>query len=175
MNVLVFVNTEHVVSEVSKLKFPLSTFQRGETAATDVTSPSAVAQLAARHTICPPLFGGVLEGKALAQVIHQQPEACTSNRTLAAQQQRQTRPPSCFFAQASTGGRSEVYRSRYSLAPGNIGQRCLGLLICFPLNGRGGNYSLPPRAPTPQDVTVSQQHHLLGLRQTFLSHIERCK
>ncbi|KAF3051745.1 Kinesin heavy chain [Didymella keratinophila] len=57
----------------------------------DVTSPSIFAQLAARHTVGPPLFGGVLEGKALAQVVHQQPEACTSNRTLAAQQQRQTR------------------------------------------------------------------------------------
>jgi len=50
-----------------------------------------------------------LEGKALAQVVHQQPEACTSNRTLAAQQQRQTRLLSCSFAQASTGRPSEVY------------------------------------------------------------------
>jgi hypothetical protein len=146
--VLVFANTEHAVSELCSVCIDACCFIQSKPPQ-DVTSTSIFAELAARHNVSPPLFGGDLEGKALAQVVHQQPEACTSNRTLAAQQQRQTRLLSCSFAQASTGRPSEVYQSRYSLAPGTLGWRCLGPLICFPLNGGGGNYSLPPRASTP--------------------------
>lgn len=143
----VFANIEGIVSEALELMLRYLSFQPEEIFATGCQTPKHLCPAGcASHRWSTALRrspGG--EGASAGRPS----TACTSKRTLAARQQRQTRLLSRSFAQAFAGHHSEVYWLRCSLAPGTLGRRCLGPLICFPLNSGGGNYSLPPRASTP--------------------------